>query len=294
MSTKTQIINALSQNFNLSPNQTDILLLLCQKDQTASDILKNSTISNGRIYRLLSELTNLGLIDKIISPDNKTSLYSLKNFSGNIQAFLEHSLSVSSQKHFQITTLLSQLDHHLEAQVIYGSKKEFDLHIINLLNTGKTVKILHKHQSLPWFLYAFDDNTFKTVRHIISQTRIFGTSPSPLDQQIKRNAYIKAYQKINFYHIFSKETFKRFKPHLDIKSIQSNLKKYPHVKLFIIDKLNNPFSTYIGDNTVLQPLFFENKTNRILKLQGQDLISTYNDYFDKYLEDSVSLISFIH
>lgn len=292
MSSKTSIIHQLSQNFNLSKNQTDILLLLCQKDLTAAQILKNSKVSNGRIYRLLTELVSLGLIDKIITSD-KTATYSMKNFTGNIHNFLDTTFTSSSQKISDISKLLSNLNDHTEAQVIYGSKKEFDLHIIDMLNTSRNIKILHKHQSLPWFLYLHDEQKFLKVRNLISKKRSTGSSPNIPDLLLKRSAYLKAYQKCSFCHIFSQNTFEEYKKVLDLGLLKSNLKNYPNVQLYIIKNMTNPFSTYISDNLVLQPLFFDHKSNRILKLRGQDLTSTYSDYFEKYKQDSTSLSTYL-
>jgi len=67
------------------------------------------------------------------------------------------------------------------------------------------------------------------------------------------------------------------------------LKAHPNVKIYVIDKLHSPFSTYFSEHTVIQPLFFPTRTDRLLLLEGKEITATYQDYFAKYLEDSTPI-----
>lgn len=282
MTTKSSIINLL----NLPRPETDILLYLSQHNATAKDILKNTTISNGRIYNLLSNLESLGLISKT---SGKQAIYSMQSFSQNIQKFLESSFKNFSQNQSLITQSLVSLEDTIQTDIIYGTKEDFDAQIAKMLDEAKWLKIIHKHVSLPWFLYCHDEKNFFKVRNTITKTRTTGSSANKYNLLLKRAAYLRAYSTKPVEHIMLLDTFKKYSKHLDLPALKKNLKKFPKTKIYLLNKLHNPFSTYISDKQVLQVLFFENKQDRILKLSGKPIISTFIDYFNKYKEDSIIL-----
>lgn len=292
MSTKSSIIASL----NLPQNHTDILTYLATIDATAKDILKHTTVSNGRIYRILSELESKLLITKIIPPARGLALYSMSPFATHIQNYLNQNFKIQSQNMSSIINSLDGLDAQDSIEIIHGTKADFDHHIENFLYSAKHVQILHKHTSIPWFLYCLDQDNFFKIRNIISHSRHTGSSSNKAELLAKRDAYIDIYSKKPVTHIMSHSALVEYQQQLKTHKINIDLptlfKKYPHVKIFVIKKLHNPFSTYISHNNVLQPLFFPTLTDKLLLLSGHEITATYQDYFNKYKEDSKPITSF--
>lgn len=293
MSTQTSIIDSL----NLPQNHTDILLALIPHDATAAQILAKTKVSNGRIYRLLSELEDLGLISKNTPSGRGQATYSLHPFADHIHTYLQHLFRSQSQKMSSIINSLDALDRPDTIEVVHGSKADFDHHIENFLYRATWIKILHKHTSLPWFLYCFEEDSFLKIRALISHSRPTGSSSLKAELLLKRQAYLDAYQDKSVVHIMSHAALTEYltllkKNHISL-DLKSNLKQYPHVQIYVIDKLHNPFSTYISEHTVLQPLFFPTRTDRLLLLEGKEITATYQDYFQKYLEDSTPIEKFL-
>ena len=289
MSTKSAII----QSLELPQNYTDLLLALCTADSTAADLLQRTKVSNGRIYKILSELETLGLVTKTLTSTSKQATYSISPFTDHIQSYLQHQFRDQSQKTASIIKSLDSLDRTDSVEVIHGTKADFDHHIENFLYQASWVKILHKHTSLPWFLYCFDEDIFFKFRHILSHTRHTGSSSLRSELLLKRQAYLDAYATKPVEHIMSRQSYLQYqailkKNHL-LVDLPSQLKKYPGIKIYLIDKLHNPFSTYVSESSVIQPLFFPSHTDRLLLLSGPEISATYTDYFGKYLEDAKPL-----
>jgi len=293
MSTKSSIITSL----NLPQNHTDILIALAVKDLSASNLLKQTTVSNGRIYKILAELETTGLITKIIPPTRGQAIYSMSPFTTHIQNYLSQNFKTQSLHLSTIVNSLDALNTQDSIEIIHGTKADFDHHIENFLYASKNIKILHKHTSLPWFLYCFDEEHFFKIRDIISHSRHTGSSSIRTELLLKRQAYIDAYSHKSVTHIMShsalteyQHQLKRNKINLDLRSL---LNKYPNVEILVIDKLHNPFSTYISENSVIQPLFFPTQTDKLLLFSGSEITTTYHDYFAKYLEDSKHIEKFL-
>jgi hypothetical protein len=292
VSVKSAIIHSL----DLPQNHTDLLLVLSTTDSSATELLKKTSVSNGRIYKILSELESLGLITKKTPSTRGQAIYSLEPFASHIQAYLQHNFRTHSQKISAIINSLDSLDSSDSIEVVHGSKADFDHHIENFLYQASWIKILHKHTSLPWFLYCFDEAIFFTIRHAISHTRPTGSSSLRSELLLKRQAYLDTYAAKPVEHIMSRQSFVQYQAILkknDLRiDLKAQLKKYPRVKIFVIDKLHNPFSTYISPHMVIQPLFFPSRTDRLLLLQGKEITATYQDYFTKYQQDAKPINSY--
>lgn len=299
MSTKSAIIHSLE----LPQNHTSLLLALSTTSSTAADLLKQTKVSNGRIYRVLSELESCGLVTKTNPTSRGQAIYSMTPFTKHIQAYIQYTFRVQAQKSSSVISSLDSLESSDSIQVIHGTKADFDHHIENFLYQASWIKILHKHTSLPWFLYCFDEEIFFKIRSAISHSRPIGSSALKSDLFLKRQAYLDTYATKPVEHIMSRQSFLDYLKTINkifdkstakkvIQDIQLQFKKHPQVKIHLIDKLHNPFSTYISEHTVIQPLFFPSRTDRLLVLEGREITATYQDYFSKYLEDSKILGKF--
>ncbi len=288
MASKIEVIKKLTSLFGFSQNHTDILLTLAKHDATAQEILTQTSVSNGRIYRLLGELEQLGLIDK---KPGKQAVYSLGDLHLHITKFLNHSHQQFNLKQQQLLDSLQELTNPLQIQILSGNHEDFDNQIINFLDTAKSVQILHKHVSLPWFFYLHHEQTFFDIRSEIKKSRSIGSSANKTNLLLKRAAYLRAYQSKPVTHLMQRATaLDFFKKHPTFKKdIIAKLKAYPKTKILLLPELHNPFSTYISNQEVLQVMFFPSRTDRILKLTGQEIIEVYQDYFARY-SDSATLL----
>lgn len=283
---KLEVIEIMADDYSLTDNQKDILKLLSQDDATAEVILKKTSVSSGRVYKILREFESWGIVDKSSA---KPSVYSMKNFSLKIRNFLDFRLKLNLESQNKIISSLSEIETVNKVNVISGTKKEFDIEIINTFNQAKWVKILHKHISLPWFLYAFfDEEKFLKIRELISKKRVTGSSPDKFDLLQKKKSYLELYKNKEVEQTMLKETlldFLKLLEEKDIKIIKENLRTHQNVKINVLENLNTPFSVYLTDKNVLMPIFTKDQ-NRMIKMQGKEYVEIYEEYLSSFIKGS--------
>lgn len=291
---KLAIIDELTESYLLTDNQKKILQFLTTIDADAETILKVTRVSSGRIYSILGELEDIGVIDK---SSKKPSIYSMKNFSNNIRSFLDKKLKQNLESQNKILAGLAEYETESKIGVISGTNKEFDMQIISSFSQSTWVKILHKHISLPWFLYVFfDDDDFLKVRQIIAKQRLVGSSTDKFDLFNKRDAYLDLYNNKKVEQIMLKSTLLDFLKLIsdDQKNIiKKNLVSHSNVKIHVLESLNTPFSIYLTNKEVLMPVFTAKKQNRMIKMQGSEYVDIYRNYFDSFVVDSTPIQEFI-
>lgn len=298
---KLTLLEELVKLYGLKKNYFVILESLLEKDLTAEEILKKTSVSSGRIYRLLKELETMGLIEKI---PGKPAFYSNRNFPKKVRNFLSYSFDHQVNKQIGINNLLNSFEEGTNAEIIYGSKEKYDLEILEILKSGKWVKILHKDLSFPWFIYMHDEEKFLKIREKIKQSRIIGSSGKKENLLQKRQDYFETYQIKPIEHIMSYEAFENYVKMLkDLfgeggrkKFLQELLIKFqekPNVKVRVLKFLYNPFSVYLTSDQVFLVFFFEKKENRILKLTGTEIVETYEKFFDRYWKNSEDIITYL-
>ncbi|MEK7168694.1 MAG: helix-turn-helix domain-containing protein [Patescibacteria group bacterium] len=291
---KIDTVELLAKDYALTDNQKDILKFLSQFEATAEEIVKKTTVSNGRIYKILREFELWGIIDK---SKGKPSIYGMKNFSLNIRNFLDNKLKKNMESQKQIISGLTEIDSSSKVSVLSGSNKDFDIEIINMFNQAKNIKILHKHISLPWFLYCFfREDDFLKIRDLIAKTRVTGSSREKFDLLQKRNAYLEIYKNKKIEQIMLKKILIDYLKLLNkyqIKLIKENIRTHPNVKIYVLDNLNTPFSVYLSDREVLMPIFTK-KQNRMIKMQGKEYISIYEEYVESFTKGARVISDFIN
>lgn len=290
---KKQLLSLIAKKQKLAKNEIDILEVLLQKSATAKEILKKTRVSTGRVYPLLKELEEKGLIEK---RSTNPAVYSADNFPEKIKNFLNYSFDQLVHTQSEINNALSELEDKLETKIIRGTRAQFDYEIIKMLKEAAWIKIIHKHVSYPWFIYAHNKESFLKIRKAIKKMRLIGSAPEKQNLLLKRDAYLEAYRKKDFEHIMLKNTFEEFKDVITnllgkkegktfLENLHERLRKQKNVKIYLLEKLYTPFSTYLTDKQVLIPMFFRNKENRMIILRGKEIIQTYKDYFEGYKKE---------
>ncbi|KKP48013.1 MAG: hypothetical protein UR39_C0002G0116 [Candidatus Woesebacteria bacterium GW2011_GWA1_33_30] len=295
---KLQIIDQLAENYQLTDNQKSILKFLTSRDSNAEEILKATRISSGRIYKILRELEEFGIINKSFKkPSIKPSIYSMQNFSQNIRNFVDRKLKQSLSSQSAIISNLEMLGDEERIGILTGNKKESDIHIINMFEQAKWIRILHKNVSLPWFLYVFfDEKKFLQIRERIAKQRVIGSSPNKFDLLNKREAYLNLYNTKNVDQVMSRDALLKYKSFLksdEIEVIKKNLSKCPNIKIHVLDHLITPFSVYLSDNLVLMPVFNKSNESKIIKMKGSEYVDIYNEYISSFITKSQDMVDIL-
>ncbi len=297
--TKTDIISLLSAFYDLSDNKRDILILLAKGDMTPAEILANSSVSNGRIYAVLAQLEETEIITKI---PGKPAVYTMGDFVISIRNFLNWSFGKHIEAKTKVTDALAALQERTDIETLMNSKERYDSEIESMLKSAKWIKLIHKHISLPWYLYSYlPEKDFLKVRQEIAKTRLIGSSNEVKNLLAKRDAYLETYKTKSVEHIMLRESFEKYMAMLTklfgdkkakntVLEIKTRLLGDKNVKVYVLEKLFTPFSTYISDKEVIIPMFFEKKQNRMLKMRGIEVIKTYTDLFEEYKSGAVLLV----
>jgi predicted transcriptional regulator len=291
---KQDLLDQLISLYNLRKNHADILQVLFKKNLNADQILNKTSVSSGRIYRLLKELETMGLIEK---KEGKPAKYSTHNFANKVRNFLQFSFNESISKQASMNSLLTSFDENIAAKMILGSKAKYDAQLAQMFKMAKWIKIVHKESSFPWFIYLQNKSQFIKIRGRIGNYRRIGSAAEKESLLFKRQAYLDLYQEKPVEQIMSQQAYNQYLAMLEdlfgekgrqkfIKILLARFKDSPQVKIYVLKNIYNPFSTYISDSRVLQFFFFKKKQNKLLKMTGQPIVETYADYFEKYQHDA--------
>jgi hypothetical protein len=113
-----------------------------------------------------------------------------------INKFLEHKLKLATDSQTDVLEAVSSIEGNVTAEVLYGSKKSFDMEIIKMNQMSRWLKLIHKEEGVPWFLYSyFNDEDFYEIRGYMEKHRNTGSSSHKFDLQQKRSSYIALYEK---------------------------------------------------------------------------------------------------
>ncbi|MBN1162880.1 hypothetical protein JXA34_04025 [Patescibacteria group bacterium] len=285
--TRKKVIELLLQKYSFSKDEKKILLMLCERSASAPEILANTTVSSGRIYKILGKLEEIGVV---VREGVKPSIYSMEPFQDCINKFLEFKLKEETQSQGDILNLISKIDRSANAEVIQDTKKRFDMEIINMNTSCAWLKLIHKDGGIPWFLYAFfpEESFFKVRNHMVRQ-RVIGSSAVEFDLLQKRRSYLELYEKADVEHIMQTKDLDKYTKDLEeifgkdtpdyIKQINKNLKSHSKVKIYLVEHMISPFSVYIYDKEVIMPIFTNRNQNRMVRMSGNEFVDIYLDYF---------------
>jgi sugar-specific transcriptional regulator TrmB len=297
--TKEQALNILLANYQFSKDETEVITYLSKTKAPANKILSNTSVSTGRIYSVLRDLENSGLI---VKQGFKPAMYSMEPFRTCVENFLDYKLRNVTKSQQEVLNAVSEIESQTSAEVIHGSKKDFDMDIIRMYASCKWLKLVNKESGIPWFLYAhLPEEDFLKVRSAMEKERVVGSSGQKFDLLQKRASYLEIYEKKKVEHVMHPETLKNFvkmlnhlftqKSTLYLEEIDKKLKKNTNVQIFMTTSLNTPFSVYVTDKEVLMPIFTKKSQERMVKLSGRDFIEIYSDYFDNFKKNSSRLLS---
>jgi sugar-specific transcriptional regulator TrmB len=235
----------------LSPSQAKVCLVLAKsKNLTAHTINKFSGIPRSDVYRVLAELENAGLVEKIISKPEKFHAVSI-----------EECVSTLLQKRFQKTQQL-QKDGLKLTQYFVREKtalEEQDEKLGFVIITGKSA------------VYGKTEKLFKSTQHSICflglrrRTLVWLSSCLPsLEGVIKRNVECRLIMQ---------------KPERNLYKPLRNLLKYPNFSLRIVleqpktafsvwDQKEILMSTSAIDSSAPLPILWSNNKSMVDLCQG--------------------------
>lgn len=298
---KKKLLNSLFSQFDFNKNQKDILLTLEKGDFTAEEILRNTTVSSGRIYSVLGELEKMKLITK---KPGKPAIYSLKNFSNKVEKYLELKFNQEIKNQERITKLVNQVENRNEIKIIEG-EGNWDFQVRKLYKESKWTKSIHKYLNFAWFLYIWDKSIFLKFREKIQKERIFGSDPSYPELMAKKEMYLEHYKEKNVEQVINTRALSIFLKYLSecidlekqteyIKLLLEKFNKYKKTKIYVTDTLYLPYSTYISDKGVLMTFHFTKGEQKILSMTGESISESFINVFNEFKSNSHEVEDSLH
>ncbi|MBN1156392.1 hypothetical protein JXA85_02155 [Candidatus Woesearchaeota archaeon] len=281
---KKELIKELRDSFGLKKNHAAILNELGNGDLDARRLVKKTGISIGRIYNLLNELINMGLVEKVSKTPAK---YSTVNIQDRVSEFLRHEFISQIEKQQKILSLLEEK----ETVEIISNSREFDYHTMAFQSRAKWIKIIHADLSLAWFIHPKDEKEFWKIRQLIDKRRKAQTTLNKELSLMKYKSSLEVYENKPVEHIMTKDALEGFarmiKEEFGAKKLKQwaneladNLKVYKNVRIFIIDTPHSIFNIDISDKEVIIVLLHQNNLSGV-KLTGKRISDIYKGSFEE-------------
>jgi len=290
MDTKKLFVE-LEQNFGLRKNHILILDALTKDDYTAEALVKDTGIPMGRIYEFLNDLLEMKLIEK--KPGYPAG-YTIGDLNQRVLDFARHQTDVVIAKEQKLVSLIETEKETEQTNYISG-KEELAYETIRLYTKGRTIKSITKRETVADILYPLDRDRFIKLRNYFGKktkergaifkggadkmrTMLFDTTKDAIISG-KKISYIMDRHSIDHYlNLVYQLGEKEAKEILDTAKAQ--LKKYPNVKLRIIDE-DLPLSIVLIDDRTVFLRFVHLDAPVGIRIDSKKVTNFYSQFFDE-------------
>jgi len=239
----------------LKPRHLDILNSLDGSDLKVPEIVGKTGIPKGKIYDLLNELIDKGLIGRYGKNPKK---YTTKNLFLQMKKSLSNNFVEQVKNHIKVLNLLEE-EPQPEKVIVFSNSEDYFKSIMVEMEKTNSLKVLCRHKSVPFVLYPNDRDEFLKIRKFVSKKRKLFLSSEELFAKMnekyhqflnsgKRLEYIIDRESIDNYFnnlrkYLGKVKFNQFRDEIYFKLKNSNL------SINVIEN-NYQYSMFVSDTSV--------------------------------------------
>lgn len=289
------IFEELGSEYNLGKKEVLILKTLANKQLSAKGLCEKTGVPKGRIYSFLNTLINL----KLISTNNEhPAEYTLNNSKENIAEFLKLKFQEFTEKQTKILEMINY-DERDKVEII-KTKEEYAYHLMHEAETNEKFKYALNYNTIPYFFYSFDDETFYKIRKVISKKRssFTGERLTPILKKVLLDSF-KSKKIYDF--IICKSAFDLFFDTIEkelgaeealkrIEEIEKNLREF-HITINVVNEAN-PLQVLINERNIIIAIAQHDFLTGI-KMGKTDTLKLYDLYFEQLLERSKPIDGFL-
>ena len=293
-----KLLHELKEGFGLKSKHITLLEALIGDKATADQLAKITQIPLGRIYGHLNALLSLGLINR--SP-KRPYMYSIDDVRENVTDFLKGRIDQISLKQERILDILAEKNPVEEVEFV-SNGDDFAFKLIQFVAEAPSLKVVVRHDSLPFTCYPDNSKSFEQLRKVIVDHR------STL-------AHTTHESTILIYKAF-RDALKERKPIITIMehhSLVSNLaimRKYmgksfvqqwfkemdiharnPLRPVYVVSEYV-PMQIFISPKKVFMSIIHLGVTTGVI-IRSKKVVKLYEEFFDDMLERSKSLKNYL-